>query len=75
MGITPDSDEIDAEARRWVSRICDPHATVEELQALDVWLLNAAHAQAFGRHMAPIELETAQALKDAGLAYERDMYH
>jgi ferric-dicitrate binding protein FerR (iron transport regulator) len=75
MGIPPNSDEIEAEARRWLSRICDPHTTVEELQTLDVWLLDAAHAQAFERHLAPIELEIAQELRDAGLAYERDMYH
>jgi ferric-dicitrate binding protein FerR (iron transport regulator) len=67
VNIRPNADEIDAEARRWVSKVADPYTTREELGALDAWLINSAHRQAFERHMTPIDVEVAQGLRDAGL--------
>ncbi len=60
-------DEIDAEAQQWVSRLADPYATKKELRTLDAWLLVSAHAQAFARHIAPLEVQAAQSFKDLGI--------
>jgi hypothetical protein len=67
MDIKPSADEIDIEAKRWFDRLGDPHMTREELGALDVWLLNPAHALAFERYAAPLDQKIAQDAMDLGI--------
>jgi hypothetical protein len=63
MDILPDDEDvIDAEAKHWVTRVCDPNLTRAELAAFQVWQLDGAHAQAFSRALAPVEAVLERAL-------------
>jgi hypothetical protein len=42
MDTVLNADEIDAEAKPWISRLTDEHMTIAELRSLDVWLLDGA---------------------------------
>lgn len=65
-------EQIEAEAQRWFAALDDPKTTREEFAQLDVWLLDSAHAQAFERLLAPLDLELHQEMAELGIKLPTD---